>query len=193
MTVPLRPVSLADPSTDTTLVPIRIAAEQLGLSRHAVRQRIRRGTLHAVCRDGRWFVALDSVHTRVSAGAGPRTPPRTDTRTPPWRDTAEGSREGEADTTDDLHQLVGTLQAENTRLWHELDVRTEELRRKDTIIMQLAGRPMIAAATPMSDSPPSPTDHAPAPATAAEMPRRATDSVENPSARRPWWRRWFGG
>jgi len=81
-------------------------------------------------------------------------------------------------------------------LRHELDQRTEEIRRRDTIIAQLAQRiPELPAGEP--SSPPSEATAGGGPETpsdASQVRGKGTPpEAETPAEPRPWWRRMFGG
>src|SRR5215207_8991403 len=82
------------------------AADALGVTSEAVRTRMHRGTLRSVREGGRVFVLLDSDRTQSNT-----------------------------DRTDDQTQaLVEALQDQVRHLRQELQVRTEENRRKDHLL-----------------------------------------------------------
>src|SRR5215203_5249744 len=102
---------------------IQEAAHRLGVSESAVRKRIKRGTLQREkTEDGRVLVYME-----------PSVPGVEEVRTP----------EREA--------LISEMQQRLALLERELDVRTEEIRRRDTIIMNMT-EPMKAL------NPPAPED-----------------------------------
>ena len=147
------------------------AARALGVIREAIRQRIRRGTLAAAKVDGHWYVqvndhatATDMPTSTAAEGKGPADQHAD-------QGTAEPAA-GYADQYADHRELVDALRDEVAFLRSELETRTEELRRKDTIIMALAQR-VPALPAPASSSPP-PTA---GPPTAPHQPHP------------PWWRR----
>ena len=110
----------ADITSDNTLrVPVVKAAELLGLTEGAVRQRIKRGTLPIEkAADGSVYVQLDAD----LEGTNPDNT-RTDT-----------------DSTADLRMTIERLDSEVSFLRSELITRNEELRRKDHIIAALTER-----------------------------------------------------
>jgi hypothetical protein len=75
-----------------------------------------------------------------------------------------------------------------TFLERELEARSEEIRRRDAIIMNMT-EAMKAIGPPRSeaqDAPESPESHVPSP-----TPTEATAEAQEPDTR-PWWQRWFG-
>jgi hypothetical protein len=91
------------------------AAELLGLTEGAVRQRIKRGTLPIEkATDGSVYVLLDGEFVRTNID---------NTRT--------------NDSTSDLHMTIERLDSEVSFLRSELSTRNEGLRRKDHIITSL--------------------------------------------------------
>src|SRR5918911_4501518 len=105
-----------DADGTTVRTTVAQAAEALGISAEAVRQRVRRGTLPTEkSEDGSVFVRIDAVRTR------------TDT---------DGTSDGTADEALLAAHLDHALD-EIQFLREELHTRNEELRRKDTIIAQL--------------------------------------------------------
>ena len=89
------------------------AAEVLSITRDAVRKRIHRGTLEAEKVDGEWLVTLPDSGQDAGGTV---------------KDNGQDAGKTERDT------LVAYLQAENERLWRELNTRTEEIHRRDVII-----------------------------------------------------------
>jgi excisionase family DNA binding protein len=88
---------------------IQEAAHRLGVSESAVRKRIKRGTLQREkTEDGRVLVYME-----------PSVPGTEEVRTP------------------ERDALISEMQQRLALLERELDVRTEEIRRRDTIIMNL--------------------------------------------------------
>ncbi len=184
------------------------ASQLLGISKGAVRQRVRRGTLRSEKgEDGKVYVyvdpSTDDVHT-------------TDTH------TEAGER------------YVGSLEDQveylRTQLDQEREARTEERRRQDTIIAQLSQANVEQARTirelepaPDASNPADYLEHeetlredagmetrtdeqrqrwhehrhgAPRESPESAGPTRTpTDAGEGPQTgtRRPWWRRMFGG
>src|SRR5215216_7625208 len=89
---------------------IQEAAHRLGVSESAVRKRIKRGTLQREkTEDGRVLVYMESTSA-----------PGTEVVRTPERDV-----------------LISEMQERLAFLERELDVRTEEIRRRDTIIMNM--------------------------------------------------------
>ena len=92
---------------------IQEAAHRLGVSESAIRKRIKRGTLkREKTEDGRVLVYME-------------------TRAPTSAPGAEEVRTPERDA------LISEMQQRLALLERELDVRTEEIRRRDTIIMNM--------------------------------------------------------
>jgi hypothetical protein len=78
-------------------------------------------------------------------------------------------------------------------LERELDVRTEEIRRRDTIIMSMTEA--MKALSPSSQE--APPDERESPQSVDEEPERAephsaTIVAQEGTQRRSWWRRMFG-
>ena len=154
-------------------VPISEAAAILGISKDAVRMRVKRGTLRSEKRDGRVYVHLNDVP--------------------------------DADADADPNALVDDLRDQVAYLRGQLDVRAEEIRRRDIIVSQLT-----QATSNLTDRLRVLTEgdarrDAPAPSAApAVSPEETPVTVANASpgpappaggteAQRPWWRRVFGG
>ena len=146
---------------------IQEAAHRLGVSESAVRKRIKRGTLkREKTEDGRVLVYIES--TSAPGAEEARTPER--------------------------DVLISEMQERLAFLERELDVRTEEIRRRDTIIMNMT-EAMKALSPPSQEAPP---DERESPETAEEQqgrgqPHSATVESQEPVQRRSWWRRMFGG
>jgi hypothetical protein len=117
-----------DQTTNLTRFTVAQAADVLGLSAEAVRMRIKRGTLAYVKEENTVYVLLEP-----SSSETVQTQPN-DERTQPNNDQ----------TTDQTTQVVEALQAEVQFLRQELrltrELREEEARRKDAIIMTMAQR-----------------------------------------------------
>ncbi len=119
-------------------VPMREAAERLGISVAAVRQRIRRGTLESFKgEDGRWYVRIPIVPDAVPHGVPPAVP-----------------------SADDVTSaLLDTLRSENAFLRGEVEVRNRELmdRTREVqelhVMLQTAQR-LIPANVPDAPHPP---------------------------------------
>ncbi len=143
---------------------VQEAARRLGVKEDAIRKRLQRGTLkhEKDPKDGRVYVHLDA--------------------------SQDGSQDASQDTAEDasydalvetLRDQVSYLKAVIQTRDHELEARTEELRRKDHIIAALTER------IPELEAPASPE-----PRESPEEPAKGEDRGE--AERRSWWRRWFG-
>jgi hypothetical protein len=159
----------------TARLTVQDAADYLGISTEAARQRIKRGTLPTERdSDGSVRVLLDADSTRTNAD-----PTRTNDRT---------DGDGTADQAlmaahlDHLEQEVEFLRAELRR--REEDHR-EETRRKDHIIAAALERipPQLSAPQKPSESPQS---------DGADAGGVGHPHDDNGADRRSWWRRWFG-
>jgi len=156
-------------------VPMREAADRLGISVAAVRQRIRRGTLESFKgEDGRWYVRIPIVPDAVPDGVP-----------------------SVVSSADDLTSaLLDTLRSENAFLRGEVEVRNRELmdRTREVqelhVMLQTAQR-LIPATVP---DPP----HAAERSGDDESPHAETTAPRVPSQREPeaswrvWLRRWLG-
>jgi len=100
---------------------------------------------------------------------------------------------GDEAPTRERDALISEMQERLAFLERELDVRTEEIRRRDTIIMNMT-EAMKALNPPAQHEPvearESPVSPAPAD-TPPDAPGDAHEATESPE-RRSWWRRWFG-
>ncbi len=88
--------------------------------------------------------------------------------------------------------LISELRDRIGFLERELDVRSDELRRKDTIIMNMT-EAMKAISPPAQEESSEPQE---SPVTATEEmggEPRAGGGAMAEGAQSPWWRRWFGG
>ena len=165
--------NLTQPNTDQTAnltrVTVAQAAHALGLSAEAVRMRIKRGTLAHVKEENTVYVLLEpsSLETDQTRPNSERTQPNND------------------QLADQTSQMVETLQAEVQFLRQELklarELREEEARRKDAIIMTMAQR--IPELEPASEAPESP-----------ETAAAGAEGVEVPIAEQKssWLKRFFG-
>jgi excisionase family DNA binding protein len=144
---------------------IQEAAHRLGVSESAVRKRIKRGTLKRErTEDGRVLVYMEA------------SAPGTEEVRTPERDA-----------------LISEMQKRLAFLERELDVRTEEIRRRDTIIMNMT-EAMKALSPPAQEESPEPRE---SPQTVEVEPERAethpaSGETHESVQRRPWWRRLFG-
>ena len=154
---------------DNQWFTVQEAARRLGVKEDAIRKRLQRGTLkhEKDPNDGRVYVYLDT--------------------------TQDGSQDTSQDTAEDasydalvevLYDQVSYLKAVIQTRDHELEARTEELRRKDHIIAALTERiPELEA--PASEA----AEPRGSPETASEGPGGVEDRGEE---ERSWWRRLFG-
>jgi DNA-binding transcriptional MerR regulator len=162
--------------SDRTLrVPVSEAAQLLGISAEAVRQRIKRGTLDTEKSvEGTVYVLLDTDLADLNRNDNVRS----------------GDRTGE------YGALISELRAHNATLREQLEAEREARLRADTIIAQLTqANAALVARVPELEAPPEPRE---APMTPTEEPERGeehrggTEGLEEVSER-PWWRRMFGG
>ena len=173
-----------EPQANHERLTIAQAAVRLGITEGAVRSRIKRGTLPTSKEGGRVFVLLgdSTLQANQSPNAG--------------EPTAQS-------------ELIASLQDQVRYLREQLDIereaRTEERRRHDTVVAQLTSKiPAIEAPQDERESPqtveaePERAEE-PRPATggAQEGAQQQTSTLRDRSgdvqARRPWWRRVFGG
>ena len=154
-----------DQTTNLTRFTVAQAADVLGLSAEAVRMRIKRGTLAYVKEENTVYVLLEPSSSETD-----QTQPNND------------------QTTDQTAQVVEALQAEVQFLRQELrltrELREEEARRKDAIIMTMAQRiPEL--------EPPSEPREAPSEARNGAGKGDGAPNTEKPSER-SWLQRFFG-
>jgi hypothetical protein len=152
-----------DITADRTLrLTVPEAGAALGISGEAVRQRIKRGTLTIEKDgDGSVFVLLDADRTRYNAD-------RTNDRT---NDLSLMQAH-----LDSMQEQVGYLKT-------VIQVRDEELRRKDHIIAALTERiPELEPARDVRESP----------VNASEDEDKAETPPDDTGDYRPWWKRLFG-
>ena len=177
---------------------IAAAADRLGVSENAVRQRIKRGTLDAAKVDGVWRVALPDREDDQQDGyqGRPSGDPRADQEAT-GRSVVipEAARAQLAAIRDEfvapLVATIGALERELGRLEAERDQATrerDELRAENERLRNAAvARPEAPAAT-------EPAEPAFRPSVAAwrERTTRAVD-LDQPSEPVPWWWRWWRG
>lgn len=162
-------------------VTVQEAARKLGVKDDAIRKRIQRGTIeHDKDSGGRVFVYLDATH---DAAKDTWTEQRSYAAT---HDMAEDtSYVGLVDVLrDQVEYLRGVIEARD----RELEARTEELRRKDTIIMALTQRIPELPQTPSQEARNGSESAADA------EPRDESQSTETPqmNEQRSWLRRFLG-
>ena len=143
-------------------IPLREAADELGISKDAVRQRIRRNTLRSdKGDDGRVYVYLDTSPHGVHGD--------------------EAERKGEDRLYREMRERIAYLE-------RQVEEEREARRRADTLLARLMDRvPELEA----------PQEAANAAETVEQEPERDQPWSDAPGAqegaRRPWWRRVFGG
>jgi hypothetical protein len=165
-------------ANERTRVTVAEAAQLLGLSAEAVRSRVKRGTLDSIKTDGKVYVLLDDERTQHhSAGVRLAKP-----------DAQVLDRAPE--------RLIGSMQDQIDYLRRELDVRNEELRRKDHLlaaalegVRQLQG-PRAGDEAPADQGD---TSHGSEPASEGEVGVRTAASSQEPERRRSWLARFFFG
>ncbi len=147
-------------------VTIREAAARFGVTEAAIRKRIQRGSLdRELGEDGRAYVYLD-VSQDMS--------------------NPESQVDGGA--------LVQSLHDQITYLRSQLDVRAEEIQRRDVIISQLTqANATLAARVPELEAAQEPSERAGGVADSDVVPGYPASRTEDPRSSRPWWRRMFGG
>lgn len=151
-------------------VTVQEASDRLDASVDAVRQRIKRGKLERAEAD-------DPTDSRVYV----------------WLDLDQTESRRKVEVEDDPTNgnggpLVESLQAQIGHLLRELEIRNEELRRKDHLLAAAIERipPQLEAPKPQNGS------SAAAEATDGSEPWSATGGAQEPT-QPPWWRRVFGG
>src|SRR5215213_2338442 len=144
----------------TLRVTIREAATRLGVTEAAIRKRIQRGSLDKeMGEDGRVYVYLDLSQDKSHP---------------------ESHVESEA--------LIENLQDQIVYLRSQLDVRAEEIQRRDVIISQLTqANATLAARVPELEAAQVPAEGE------AEVQGQPTRREEPRSSEKSWWRRVFGG
>jgi hypothetical protein len=147
-------------------VSIREAAKILDVSESAIHKRVQRGTLaHDKGPDGRVFVYLDVLSDAVPDGVHH---PSTEALISEMRDR------------------IGFLE-------RELVSRSEEIRRRDAIIMNMTEAMKALTPPEQEEVPPEPRE---SPQTASYEPERvdhpSTGGAQEGTQRRSWWREFFG-
>jgi len=151
----------------TLRVTIREAAARLGVTEAAIRKRIQRGSLDKeMGEDGRVYVSLDLSQDKSH----------------PESQVESGA-------------LIENLQDQVAYLRSQLDVRAEEIQRRDVIISQLTqANAALAARVPELGAAQEPSEAAQEPAEArvgAASPSTAEPGAQE-GVQRPWWRRMWG-
>ena len=150
---------------------MREAAELLGTSTEAVRKRATRGSLRSEKRDdGRVVVWVDD-------------------------DRTEGGHQAQGEASANGGALVEVLAEQVSYLKAQLDIRTEELRRKDHIIAGLVERVPELDAPAFEPTPSQPSEAGAQDAAngaGVHVPQAGGAEAQGGSGR-SWWRRLIGG
>jgi hypothetical protein len=157
-----------EPQANHERLTVAQAAAALGITEGAVRSRIKRGTLPTAKEGGTVYVLL---------GGG----------------TSQANQTPNTGVPGDQSELIASLQDQIRYLREQLDAerqaRTEERRRHDTVVAQLASKiPAIEAPQEASETAET-VEEAPERA----VPRPTMAESQEPAEARPWWRRMFGG
>ena len=151
-------------------VDVQEAAGMLGTSVDAVRKRIRRGTLRSEREDGRVYVWVNGDP---------------DAHAPPYREASHGVQDEVRPMVEAKDAHIAALSERIDSLEKQLDVRAEELRRKDHIIAGLVER-----LPPQLEAPPTPQESPQTDTSEAEG--HVDPFAEKSRPERSWLRRWFG-
>jgi hypothetical protein len=169
---------------DRRRVSVAEASEILGITAEAVRTRIKRDKLDSI-KDpprpgGKVYVLLDSDQTRPNADPTPQVQDQTTDQT---------------QLVDTLREQVAYLQGVIATRDRELEQRAEEIRRRDAALER--EQQLTAMFADQLRAIEAPQEASEAAETVEQKPERAEPRPESPSAqegaRRPWWRRVFGG
>lgn len=178
--------------TDATVrMTVQEAAEALGVTVEAIRGRMHRGKYHKEKdEEGRVYVLLPhdqlpNVQQKVKERSGDRSHPSSSERSDDQSRTFGPNVYKRKDAAES--ELVEELRGEVAYLKEIISTRDDELRRKDTIIMQMAQR------IPELETPPEPRE---APNFGASGPTNSPEPVGDPEEdkkRRSWLYRFFMG
>ncbi len=165
---------------DEHWITVQEAARRLGVKDDAIRKRIQRGSLRSEkdLEDGRVYVYLDTAQDAAYDGTQDMT--------------EDASQDAAYDGTQDgplVEEMRDRIAFLKRMLDEEREARTEERRRHDTIVLQLAQR------IPELEGPPDHHgDERDAPETASPRSDRGAggEDPQEPVERRSWWRRFFG-
>jgi predicted ArsR family transcriptional regulator len=170
-------------SPDRRRVTVAEASEILGITAEAVRTRIKRGKLDSVKdppgRTGTVYVLLQADQTRPNIDR-----------------TVQG--QDQTALVETLREQVAYLQGVIATRDQELALRAEEIRRRDTALereQQLAAMfadRLQALEAPTSSSDARESAESEASPGSTDTPNQGVSEAQE-GARRPWWRRWFGG
>ncbi len=154
---------------------LKEAAERLGISKEAVRKRIKAGKLRATLVSGKWQIFADELPP--ISDQRPRSTELTDELTKVRQESAVARAE------------LARLESHNEDLRRQLEERTEELKRRDTLLLDLQKRipelPSPNRKDPGRDQ--AVTDQA---RQRMEARRQEASTQEKP---RSWWRRFWNG
>ena len=191
-------MGVADTPSDISRLTVPEAAQALGISPEAVRNRLSRGTLKSVKESGTVYVLLETDRPRHTSDIPTDRP-------------HDISRELLAELRDRVSFLERLLEEER-------EARTDERRRHDTLMAQLMQR--IPELEPPREPRESPSEATPQPGGEPQPsvegargddssplePRESPHEMHMPEAgggplphdqqtpsERPWWRRMFGG
>jgi hypothetical protein len=154
-------------------VTLMEAAQELGVSKEAIRKRVKRGTLPSeVGADGKRYVSLDDV-----GDAGPPGGLHGETWPPGGGGGGGGGRRDPRD-----EEVIATLR-------EQLEAEREANRENRRIIAALAARIPELEAPRGAPAPPETTGEG---SDSTTEPRSATEEQQEPASK-PWWRRMFGG
>jgi hypothetical protein len=173
---------------DRRRVTVAQASEILGITAEAVRTRIKRGKLDSIKeppdRTGTVYVLLEADHTRPSIDPTPQGQDQTSDQT--LRDDR---------LIETLREQVAYLQGVIATRDRELEQRAEEIRRRDAALER--EQQLTAMFADRLRELEAPRESSEAPETVEKTPDRAEPrpAAGEPQvgARRPWWRRVFGG
>ncbi len=177
---------------DRRRVTVAEASEILGITAEAVRTRIKRGKLDSVKeppdRAGTVYVLLQADQTRPNIDPTPQGQDQTLDRT---------------ELVETLREQVAYLQGVIATRDRELELRSEEIRRRDTALereqqltamfadrLQALEAPASSSEARESSEGSGPTDTTPNRGGGAAP--AATDGQQTARERRSWWRRMFG-
>ena len=159
---------------------VQEAARRLGVKDDAIRKRIQRGTLeHDKDPDGRVYVYLDATHDAAEDNH------RGSSRYDAAHDASSDAYHADVIAAKD--ETISELRAQLGLLHRELEVRNDELRRKDHLLAAALERIPAIEAPPDTLSEPRESPQA-----ASEKPS-GTHNTPPEEERRSLWRRIFGG
>lgn len=157
-------------------VSVQEAAQALDTTVDAIRKRAQRGTIaHEKDTEGRVWILLDTGQTGQDSG----------------QDT---TGRGRCDLLEAKDEIISELRAHVGSLERQLEARAEEIRRRDILLGEFVRRVPELEAPAGAEAPSEPPG---SPETATPQPGRIETPIEvateEPSSRRSWWRRMFGG